>query len=79
MAFSNELAFFTPEAFGFYLPAILLWLAAALLPYLAVRWGLRRAGFYRLVWHPPLFDLALFVMLLGALMFVVPSIGGAWL
>ncbi|SAI74622.1 component of multidrug efflux system [Bordetella ansorpii] len=34
----------------------------------AVNWALRRvlarAGFYRLVWHPALFDLALFVVLL---------------
>jgi hypothetical protein len=27
---------------------------------------LARVGFYRLVWHRPLFDFALFVILLGA-------------
>jgi hypothetical protein len=47
-------------------PLLVLGLAA-----LAVSWPLRRlldrAGFYRWVWHRALFDLALYVLVLGGL------------
>ena len=36
-----------------------------------VRWAFRRLGLYRLVWHPTLFDLALFVILLGGVVAVM--------
>lgn len=34
--------------------------------------ALRRLGFYRWVWHPPLFNLALYILVLGALFNLVP-------
>jgi len=34
---------------------------------------LARLGFYRLVWHPALFDAALFIIVLGAFTFVSPD------
>lgn len=53
--------------YGLYLPWLLL-LALAAWP---LSWGVRRllaaAGLYRLVWHPALFDIALYVLLLYAL------------
>jgi protein-S-isoprenylcysteine O-methyltransferase Ste14 len=52
---------------GLYLPWILL-LSLGALP---VTWGLHRllarTGFYRWVWHPALFDMALYLLALYAL------------
>jgi len=53
--------------FGIYLP----WLLVLATLGLFVVWGLRRllaaTGFYRWVWHPALFDIALYVLVLLAL------------
>ena len=50
--------------YGMYFP----WLFILGLIALGVSWGVRRVlarvGFYRLVWHPALFDTALYVVLL---------------
>lgn len=52
---------------GVYLPGLMLLNGGAL----ACSWALRRllslAGVYRWVWHPALFDLAVYVLLLFAL------------
>lgn len=53
------------DIFGVFFPALLVWAAIALLLSTLVRRGLGRFGLYRFVWHPSLFDLALFVILLG--------------
>lgn len=76
MSLAPQTALFTPEAFGFYLPPLLMWAALALLPFLVLRGLLGAAGFYRLVWHRALFDAALYVIVLGALMFGVPIVAG---
>ena len=60
----------TPEisVFGVYMPSIL---PCALIAYLTtslVARGLRAAGFYRFVWHPSLFNVSLFVCLLGGIL-----------
>lgn len=53
--------------FGVLLPWLLLLAGGAL----ACSWAMRRlltvVGFYRWVWHPALFDLALYVLVLYAL------------
>ena len=53
--------------YGLYLPWIMVLALAALL----VLWGVRRllaaTGAYRWVWHPALFDMALYLLLLSAL------------
>lgn len=53
--------------YGLYLPWIMVLALAALL----VLWGVRRllaaTGAYRWVWHPALFDMALYLLLLYAL------------
>lgn len=76
MSFGGQLAFYTPEAFGIYLPPVMLWAVLALVPFLMLRWGLARVGFYRLVWHRPLFDAALYVILFGTAIFFLPALKG---
>ena len=53
------------DIYGVFLPTPLLLMIATFVVSLPVRRGLRAAGLYRFVWHPPLFDLALYVILLG--------------
>lgn len=53
------------DIYGVFLPTLALLMLLAFLASLPVRAGLRAGGFYRFVWHPPLFDLALYVILLG--------------
>ncbi|MCO5977621.1 MULTISPECIES: DUF1656 domain-containing protein [Ideonella] len=52
---------------GLYVP----WLMALALLALVLNWGLRRllaaVGVYRWVWHPALFDMALYLVLLYGL------------
>ncbi len=53
--------------YGLYLPPLLLLTLAALVVSRVFNLVLARTGFYRLVWHPALFDCSLFVIVLGAL------------
>ena len=53
------------DFYGVLLPPLLVWLAVALVLSGLLRWGLSRAGIYQYVWHRPLFDLAILVVLLG--------------
>ncbi|MBE7244001.1 MAG: DUF1656 domain-containing protein [Actinomycetospora chiangmaiensis] len=53
------------DLYGVFVPSLGAWMLLAFLLSLAVRGVLARIGFYRLVWHRPLFDLALYVVLLG--------------
>ena len=53
------------DIFGVFFPALLVWTVLALALSALLRRGIERLGLYRFVWHPPLFDLALFVILLG--------------
>lgn len=64
------------DLFGFYLPPLVLWLVVSLAPFLLLRWLLDRVGAYNWVWHRPLFDVALYVVILGGLIF---SGGTRWL
>ena len=54
------------DLYGVFVPSLLLSVGAALPLTAGLRRLLRRSGFYRFVWHRPLFDLALLVMVLGA-------------
>lgn len=51
---------------GIFLSPLLLCLLLAFLARLLLSWVLGVAGFYRFVWNRPLFDLSLFLILLGA-------------
>ncbi|HTI82276.1 MAG TPA: DUF1656 domain-containing protein [Acetobacteraceae bacterium] len=52
--------------YGVFIPPLLLWVIVALPLTGVLRRLLRWLGFYRLVWHRPLFDFALLVIVLGA-------------
>jgi hypothetical protein len=55
--------------YGIYVPWLLLLSLLSLIASRALGYVLARLGFYRLVWHPALFDAALFVIVLGGLTF----------
>ena len=53
------------DIYGVYVPAVAIYAAIALLLQIAIMRFLDACGFYRLVWHRALFDLAIYVILLG--------------
>lgn len=53
------------DLYGVFIPSLLLWVGAALPLTAMLRRLLRWLGFYRFVWHRPLFDFALLVIVLG--------------
>ncbi|MDE8348831.1 MAG: DUF1656 domain-containing protein [Acidocella sp.] len=55
------------DFYGVLLPPLLVWLALALVFSVLLRRVLNRAGVYQYVWHRPLFDLAILVVLLGGI------------
>lgn len=58
------------DLYGVFVPSLAAWMLLAFAISLPLRRVLAWAGFYRLVWHRPLFDLALYVVLLGAIVSV---------
>ena len=52
---------------GVFLSPLVVYMLAALLIYLALRWLLIRLGLFRWVWNPPLAEAGLYLCLLGAL------------
>ena len=52
---------------GVYVPAPLIWAIAAFVLYIPIERALSRTGFYGRVWHRALFELAVFVILWGAI------------
>jgi hypothetical protein len=63
------------NVYGMFVSPMLLWVGATLLISALVRRALDWLGFYRFVWHRPLFDLALLVILLGG----VVAVQARWL
>jgi hypothetical protein len=53
------------DVYGLLVAPMLLWIGAAMVLSAVVRRVLDWIGFYRFVWHRPLFDLALLVILVG--------------
>lgn len=53
------------DLYGVLLPPLLVWVIVALGLSTVLRRFLSWAGFYRFVWHRPLFDLCLLVILTG--------------
>ena len=64
---------------GVFLPAAAVTGVVAFGLRLAVGTLARRVGFYRLVWHAGLFDLALFILLWAAVSALSPRVPTAWL
>jgi hypothetical protein len=58
------------DVYGVFVPPLLVWTGLALPLTAVLRRLLRRIGFYRFVWHRPLFDFALLVIVLGAVVAV---------
>ncbi len=54
------------DIYGVYFPVFIVFAGLAFLLQLAVKRLLDAFDIYRFVWHRPLFDLALYVILLGA-------------
>ncbi len=54
------------DLYGVFIPSLLLSVGVALPLTAGLRRLLRWSGFYRFVWHRPLFDFALLVIVLGA-------------
>ena len=61
---------------GVLFPALLAWAAIAVLATMLLRRALAATGFYRLVWHRPLFDLALGIIILGATVAIATRLVG---
>jgi hypothetical protein len=55
--------------YGLYVPPLLLLALLALVVSRVLNLVMARLGVYRFVWHPALFDFALFVIVLGSLSF----------
>lgn len=60
---------------GLYVPTLLLLALAALVCTRVLGKLLLRVGFYRFVWHPALFEFALFGILLGGLFLLTTRYG----
>jgi hypothetical protein len=58
------------DMFGIFVPALLVWLMLTYALGAILRALFERSGFYRFVWHRALFDLALFVCLLGGVVYL---------
>jgi hypothetical protein len=58
------------DIYGVLVPALLLWLIVAYTLSAVLRRLMRRFNLYRLVWHRALFDFALFVCLLGGVVYL---------
>jgi hypothetical protein len=50
---------------GVYLPPLLGYFAGTTLVWWVLRYAIGQLGLYRFIWHPPLFNAALFVILLS--------------
>jgi hypothetical protein len=58
------------DIYGVFVPTLFAWLLLAYAAYLVVRQALAWSGIYLYVWHRPLFDVALYIILLGAVVFI---------
>jgi Protein of unknown function (DUF1656) len=54
------------DIYGVYVPSLVVFAAIAFLLQVATKRTLDASGLYRFVWHRPLFDFAVYVILLGA-------------
>jgi hypothetical protein len=58
------------DIFGVFVPSILVLMLIAYLINQVIRTLLARIGFYRLVWHRSIFDLGIYVLVLGLVVIV---------
>jgi hypothetical protein len=60
------------DIYGVFVPVLLVWALIALAITAVLRHVLSYFGFYRLVWHRPLVDLSLLVLVMAAVATVLP-------
>jgi len=58
------------DLFGVLVPSLLLWSVIAFMLARIIGKLIARAGMYRSIWHPALFDFALYICLVASLVFV---------
>jgi hypothetical protein len=58
------------DVLGVFIPAVLMLMFIAYLLNMAIRNVLARIGFYRFVWHRSIFDLGIYVLVLGVVVIV---------
>ncbi|SEJ20087.1 DUF1656 domain-containing protein [Paraburkholderia diazotrophica] len=58
------------DVLGVFVPAVLVLMLIAYLLNLAIRTVLARIGVYRFVWHRSIFDLGIYVLVLGLVVIV---------
>lgn len=58
------------DVLGVFVPTVLVLMLIAYLVNLAIRTLLARTGFYRFVWHRSIFDLGIYVLVLGVIVIV---------
>jgi hypothetical protein len=66
------------DLYGVFVSPLLIWVLAALPIIALLRRLLARAGVYRFVWHRPLFDLALLIIVLGGVVAVTTKWFTLW-
>jgi hypothetical protein len=62
------------DLYGVFIPSLLAWAVIGFIMSLFVRRGLAKLGFYKYVWHRPLFDIALVIVLVGAVVSIANKI-----
>ncbi len=62
------------DFFGVFLPSLFVWMVLAFLLTLAFRRLLSAVGAYKHVWHRPLFDISLYVLTLGTVIWTARHI-----
>jgi hypothetical protein len=58
------------DILGVFVPAVLVLMFIAYLMNFVIRTALERVGFYRFVWHRSIFDLGIYVLVLGVVVIV---------
>lgn len=62
------------DLYGVFVPSLFAWVMIAFAFSLPLRRILAWSGFYRFVWHRPLFDIALFVVLVGIVVLITVAL-----
>ncbi|HVX35048.1 MAG TPA: DUF1656 domain-containing protein [Hyphomicrobium sp.] len=62
------------DIYGVFIPTLLAWAIVGFVVSLFVRRLLAKLGFYKYVWHRPLFDIALLVVLIGTVVMIANKV-----
>jgi len=57
--------------YGIYIPWGVIMMLGSIVITRVISHGLARLGFYRYVWHPALFDFAVFIIVMGCFFFIL--------